>query len=85
MNIIFLASVTNRGGVYIGSVKKKFKELKILDKVQESPFVPFFSLSEMKLHGMLVHSLLLRKIETRKRDRIHFKLGETECMDSNLY
>lgn len=77
----FPAQVTYRGCGILALVKRKFGDLGILNRVENSPFRHFFNGSDRPLQfsGAIIHELLLRKIVTENKDEIHFGLGQKAC------
>ncbi|XP_062100860.1 uncharacterized protein LOC133806787 [Humulus lupulus] len=75
----FLGRVTYRDGRALVDIKKRFVELGLIERAEESPFKKFLLASEFHFLGVLVHELMLRKIATQKEDEVHFFLGLKSC------
>ena len=71
----FAGRITYGGSGHFKTVKEKFTDLGLLQRVAESPFAQFFEGSTLNFSTVLLHSLLLRKIHPTKRGEIHFGIG----------
>jgi len=71
----FAGRITYGGSGFLKTVKEKFTDLGLLQRVAESPFAHFFEGSTLNFSTVLLHSLLLRKIHPTKRGEIHFGIG----------
>ena len=66
----FAGRITYGGLSYLKMVNEKFTVLGVLDWVTETPFAQFFERTTLNFSPVLLHSLLLRKIDPTKRWRI---------------
>ncbi|XP_062076473.1 uncharacterized protein LOC133781482 [Humulus lupulus] len=75
----FPGRVTYRGNGYFKTIKDKFEELGLIERVKESPFKQFFMAEKLDFSASLMHQLMLRKIQCFKEDELHLHLGSRPC------
>ncbi|XP_062075019.1 uncharacterized protein LOC133779032 [Humulus lupulus] len=71
--------MTYRGSRRLIKLKKRFEEHGLLGRVDESVFGPFFTAPAFSFSGVLVHTLLLRKVKSPRGDEVHFLMGPNLC------
>ena len=71
----FPGRITYSGSGMLKLVKEKFTALDLLQRIAETPFAQFFEATTLNFSSVLLHSLLLRKVESTKRGEIHFGIG----------
>ena len=71
----YIGRITWRGQSTLNTIREKFDELKILDKVRAYPFKYFFQAPSLRFSGVIMHQLLLRKIKSESKNEIHFEIS----------
>ena len=70
----YIGRITWRSQLALDIIRKKFEELKTLDRARAWPFKQFFEAPSLRFLGVIIH-LLLRKIKSGSKNEIHFEIG----------
>ena len=75
----FPGRVTYRGSAYLDTLIEQFKRHGLIERAQACPLGQFFKAKPFSFSGVLLHQLMLRKVESKKPEEGQFYLGNTLC------
>ena len=71
----YLRKVSQRTTTVMPKIKAKFHALGLSERVANCPFKQFFLAPDINFSKVLIHQLLLRKVKSKKRNKMHFLVG----------